>query len=69
MATANDDDTLIPTAQVRARYGGVSHMWIERRLADDPLFPRPLYIAKRRYWRVAELSAWERIAARQRVAA
>lgn len=68
MATANDDDKLIPTAQVRARYGGVSHMWIERRLSD-PIFPRPLYIAKRRYWRVADLVMWERTCAAQQVAA
>jgi predicted DNA-binding transcriptional regulator AlpA len=54
------DDTLIPTPQVRARYGGVSHMWIERRLVDDPTFPKPVYIANRRFWRVAELVAWER---------
>jgi len=54
------DETLIPTAQVRARYGDVSDMWIYRRLADDPSFPRPLYIAKRRFWRLGELVAWER---------
>jgi hypothetical protein len=54
------DDTLIPTAQVRARYGNCSHMWIERRLACDPTFPRPVYIAKRRFWRVADLVGWER---------
>jgi hypothetical protein len=54
------DDTLLPSAPVRARYGGRSHMWIERRLKDDPTFPRPIYIAKRRYWRLADLIAWER---------
>lgn len=57
------DDTLIPTAQVRRRYGGCSHMWIERRLKDDPTFPKPLYIAKRRYWRLGDLEAWERAVA------
>ena len=54
------DDTLLPTARVRARYGEVSHMWIVRRLADDPKFPRPLYIAKRRFWRLGDLVNWER---------
>ena len=58
------DDTLLPSAPVRARYGGRSHLWIERRLKDDPTFPRPIYIAKRRYWRRADLVAWERIKAR-----
>lgn len=57
--TPNQDDRLLPAAQVRARYGGVSHMWIERRLKGDPKFPRPLYIAKRRFWRVQELVKWE----------
>jgi hypothetical protein len=56
----NTDDTLLPTAKVRKRYGDVSAMWIERRLADDPNFPRPIYIAKRRFFRLGDLVAWER---------
>lgn len=55
-----NDDTLIPTAQVRARYGNVSHMWVYRRLADDPSFPKPFYICKRRFWKRSDLVAWER---------
>jgi hypothetical protein len=31
----------LTAAQLRERYGGVSHMWIERRLKSDPAFPRP----------------------------
>ncbi|MGC0326213.1 putative DNA-binding transcriptional regulator AlpA [Bradyrhizobium sp. USDA 326] len=71
MTITSDHDPLIPTSQLRARYGGVSHMWVERRLKDDPDFPRPLYIAKRRFWRLGELAAWERdvAARRQPVAA
>lgn len=64
--SADDPNALIPTAQLRARYGGVSHMWVERRLKDDPDFPRPLYIAKRRFWRVGELCVWERTVAARR---
>ena len=56
---------LIPAADVRRRYGGVSHMWLERRLANPRSgFPRPLYIGPRRYWRLAELVAWEQTLAR-----
>jgi hypothetical protein len=66
---SDNPDDLIPTSQVRARYGGRSHMWVERRLKDDPDFPRPLYIAKRRYWRIGELVAWERALASRPVAA
>jgi len=55
-----EDDVLMREADVRKRYGGVSAMWIVRRLADDPNFPRPIYIAKRRFWRLADFIAWER---------
>ena len=63
MTTSHDD--YLSAGQVRARFGGRSHMWLVRRLADDADFPRPLYIAKRRYWRRDALEAWERkVAAR-----
>jgi hypothetical protein len=58
--SASDDVTLIPTSRLRARFGGVSHMWVERRLKDDPRFPQPIYIAGRRFWRVADLHVWEK---------
>ena len=49
---------------LRARYGGRSHMWVERKLASDPTFPRPRKFGGRlRLWDVDELTAWEREAA------
>jgi predicted DNA-binding transcriptional regulator AlpA len=60
MFLADDDDTLLPIAQVKASLGGCSHMLIERRLKDDPTFPKPVYIGNRRYWRRGELAAWKR---------
>ena len=54
-----DQDSLIPAAQVREHFGGVSDMWIHRRLHDDSEFPRPLYIGRLRFWRLSELVAWE----------
>ena len=45
--------------QLRARYGSVSHMWIERRLQDDPAFPKPVKMGRLRFWRLSELEAWE----------
>jgi hypothetical protein len=54
-----DNDVLMRTADLRKRYGGCSAMWIERRLSGDPTFPRPIYIAKRRFWRLADIVAWE----------
>jgi predicted DNA-binding transcriptional regulator AlpA len=35
-------------------------MWIERRLADDPDFPKPIYLGRLRYWRLADIEGWER---------
>jgi predicted DNA-binding transcriptional regulator AlpA len=55
----SEDDVLMRTADLRKRYGGVSAMWVERRLSDDPTFPKPIYIASRRFWRLAQLVAWE----------
>jgi predicted DNA-binding transcriptional regulator AlpA len=43
-----------------ARYDR-SHMWVERKLASDPTFPRPIKFGGRwRMWDVDELAAWER---------
>lgn len=64
--SVDDPNALIRTSQLRARYGGVSHMWVERRLKDDPTFPRPLYIARNRFWRLADLVDWERAVAARR---
>lgn len=39
--------------------GSVSDMTLHRWLKDpQKQFPRPIYIAKRRYWREAEIVAW-----------
>ncbi len=63
-----DDErpVLIPVAKVCERFGGVSQMWVNRRLKDDPLFPQPVYISKRRFFRVDELDAYERALPRGR---
>jgi predicted DNA-binding transcriptional regulator AlpA len=46
---------------VRRRYGDISDMSLWRWLHDEKLnFPKPTIIQKRRYWRIAELEAWER---------
>lgn len=49
----------LSAAQVKSRYGGVSDMWIVRKLADHS-FPKPLtFGTSTRYWRLAELNAWD----------
>lgn len=57
-AQANDD-VFLNSRQVMQRYGGASHMWIIRRQAQDG-FPGPTYLGRQRFWRLANLIAWER---------
>jgi predicted DNA-binding transcriptional regulator AlpA len=65
---SDNQNALIPAAQVRERFGGVSDMWIHRRLHDDSGFPRPLYIGRLRFWRLSELIEWEDNLARMNIA-
>jgi predicted DNA-binding transcriptional regulator AlpA len=53
------EELFLRTKQVRARYGNVSHMFIERRLANDPTFPRPVFLGRIRFWKLSELEKWE----------
>jgi predicted DNA-binding transcriptional regulator AlpA len=52
-------DLYLKTKQLRERYGGCSHMFIERRLKNDPSFPRPVYMGRMRFWKLSELESWE----------
>lgn len=52
-------EDLLPATMVRRRYG-VSDMTVFRWVNDKKLgFPQPIYINKRRYWRLADLQAFE----------
>jgi hypothetical protein len=53
------DAKWISALQVRARYGGRSHMWLERKLKNDPNFPKPTYFGPLRYWQPVALDAYE----------
>jgi len=56
---SKSSEDLLPATPVRARYG-VSDMTIFRWLADPKLgFPQPIRINGRRYWRLADLQAFE----------
>jgi predicted DNA-binding transcriptional regulator AlpA len=50
--------------QVCQRYGGVSHMWLQRVLDSDPTFPRPAKFGHKknswRFFKISELVEWER---------
>lgn len=57
--SADPDDCYLPASRVWRRYG-VSSMSLHRWLKDPRLgFPRPTYIARRRYWRLSQLRRWE----------
>jgi hypothetical protein len=62
------EDVFRTSADVRRRYG-VSDMWIHRRLTDRSGFPQPLVINRRRFWKLADLVAWERTQAAGKPAA
>jgi hypothetical protein len=49
--------------QVRERYGDVSHMWVERRLRDDPDFPRLTKFGRLRMGDEAEFDAYDQLCA------
>ncbi|KGJ23221.1 helix-turn-helix transcriptional regulator [Paracoccus sanguinis] len=55
-----DNRLLIAATPMRQELlGGVSDMTLHRWLNDENLrFPRPIYIAKRRFWKTAEVLEW-----------
>lgn len=53
-------EDLIQAAEVRRIFGGISDMSLWRWLADPALdFPKPIKIARRRFWRSSEIAAWQ----------
>ena len=65
----NTDDNFLPAKQVERRYsvcGRTLDRW-----EDNPElgFPKPSWINHRRYWRLADLQAWERARAAGKIEA
>jgi len=61
----DDTDSYLPSVKVAARYG-VCSKTLDRWTGNNKLnFPQPLWINRRRFWRLADLHAWERIRARE----
>lgn len=61
-----NEDQYLTSAQVRARYGGCSQMWLHRKLQNpNSGFPQPVKLGggRLRYWRLSELVAWEKASA------
>lgn len=59
----------LPARKVWERYG-ITQMSLWRWLRDPAMgFPRPIYFGRYRYFRIAELEAWEAEQAQRRGAA
>jgi hypothetical protein len=54
------DAVWISGRQVRARYGDRSHMWLVRKIRNDPNFPRPTYFGRLQFFRSAKLDEYDR---------
>jgi hypothetical protein len=57
------DAVWIDAVQVRRRYGGRSHMWLERKIQNDLDFPEPTYFGRLRFWMPTALDAYDRVCA------
>ena len=59
MSAEKNDGEYLSARRVLNRYG-ISQMSLHRWLNDpEKRFPKPMYIGRRRYWKRAELEAWE----------
>jgi predicted DNA-binding transcriptional regulator AlpA len=47
--------------QVRARRGGCAPMTLDRLIKNDPDFPRPVYFGRLRFFKLADIEAYERL--------
>ena len=60
MTIQNQEKVFLPARKVWERYG-VTSMTLHRWLKDpNNSFPKPTYLGRLRYWRLADLEAWER---------
>ena len=59
----SDTAIYISAPQVCQRYGGVSHMWVERKMKGDPTFPKPHRFGRLRFFKVSDLIRRERSSA------
>lgn len=55
------DAAWMTAKQLMAHFGGVSQMWLWRKIETDPDFPRPVFIGRFRYFRVDEVEAYDRV--------
>lgn len=49
---------LIKTAPLLDKLGNISRATLDRKLAADPTFPKPLYMGRQRFFDVDAVEAW-----------
>ena len=55
-----DNETLLSTKQVCARYGNITTMTLWRWMHSEAVnFPRPRVISRHNYWPLGDLRAWD----------
>lgn len=55
------EEVMLTAKQVQTRYGGISSMTLHRWSNDARLnFPEPFRINAVRYWKLSEITSWER---------
>lgn len=60
MSAVQDTKRYWPLSKVLVRYGR-SRTWLERKLRNDPKFPRPYkFGTSRRFWLESELETYDR---------
>lgn len=58
--TSGDNGKFLTSAQVKVRFGNISDMTLWRWENDGVLnFPKPIVIQRRKYFREADILAWE----------
>ena len=59
VAIDRTDDRLLPEPEAQRFLGGVSHMWIRRRLAEPQFrFPPPRRLGRRVFFWASDLAEW-----------
>jgi hypothetical protein len=54
------DRKFIGVPELRERWNDCSHMFVERKIKNDPTLPKVYYIGSRRFFDLDEIEAYER---------
>lgn len=49
---------LIKTSPLLTKLGGIARVTLDRKIAADPTFPKPVYMGRQRFFDVDAVEAW-----------